>query len=38
MHAGVAIDPTGTVYVIGGADAFGDATATLQKCMRCASH
>ena len=33
--AGTVVEPDGTVYVIGGADGFGDATATVQKCLRC---
>jgi N-acetylneuraminic acid mutarotase len=34
-HAGSVIAPDGTVYVIGGADAFGTASAAVQKCTRC---
>jgi len=36
-QAGAVIAPDGTVYVTGGADALGTATATVQKCTRCAS-
>jgi hypothetical protein len=32
-RAGAVVDPNGTVYVIGGADGYGYATA--QKCTRC---
>ena len=34
-RASAVIDPGGTIYVIGGADHFGYATATVQKCTRC---
>jgi N-acetylneuraminic acid mutarotase len=30
-HAGAVVEPDGTIYVIGGADAFGRATATVQR-------
>lgn len=34
-HAGALVEPDGTVYLIGGADRFGHATATVQVCPRC---
>jgi hypothetical protein len=34
-HAGAVVEPDGTIYLIGGADRFGHATATVQKCTRC---
>lgn len=30
-HAGAVVEPDGAVYLIGGADGLGDATATVQK-------
>lgn len=37
VQAGAAIGPDGTVYVVGGTDALGTATATMQECMQCAA-
>jgi Kelch motif len=37
IRAGAVVAPNGTVYVIGGADGFGNATPTVQKCTRCGS-
>jgi Kelch motif len=34
-HAGALVEPNGTVYLMGGADRFGHATATVQTCAYC---
>jgi Kelch motif/PQQ-like domain len=34
-HAGAVVEPNGAVYLMGGADRFGHATATVQTCAYC---